>query len=163
MIFLPYVSRPLKRLNYEITVRFFDSYIDFLEEKTGYTRDQKEFLDKVPDCVTRTDSEKRLRKESEVTLGSIQYIVGIDYSGTIIDETVFECFQEYAADKLLKKGLEPRETLRQHIKYIIRVKNDYRNKAAHKSTMDVVTAKQCLDYIIDVQKTLAEMLNDYSE
>ena len=47
------------------------------------------------------------------------------------------------------------------MKIIQKIKDDYRNKAAHKESMDVVAAKACLDYIIEVQRKLGIMLDAY--
>ena len=43
------------------------------------------------------------------------------------------------------------------MKIIQKIKDDYRNKAAHKESMDVVVAKDCLDYIIEVQRKLNQI------
>lgn len=56
-----------------------------------------------------------------------------------------------------------KRTLSKHIRYVFRIKDDYRNKAAHKNSMDVVSAKECLDYVIEVQRVLGQMLEDYTK
>lgn len=100
-------------------------------------------------------------EEKDVTLGTIQYIVGLDNMGVVFNNDGYVSFEEYAKNELLKSDLDVQSTLAKHIGYILKIKDDYRNKAAHKSTMDVISAKQCLDYVIDVQRALAEMLDDY--
>lgn len=105
----------------------------------------------------------RLLKEQEVTLGTIPFIVGLNMEGRIIDQEAYDSFKGYASYRLLQKDLDVKRTLSKHIKHIIRIKNDYRNKAAHKNPMDVVSAKACLDYVIEVQRALGQMLDDYIE
>ena len=161
-----------KAVEYEMTSRFYIHYICYFESILGIKQDEKKFADYLPECITKTVvkkkggmkmESKRILRETEVTLGTISYIVGIDTTGKITDNNGYKAFGKYAYERLLNDGLDVYATLARHIKYIIRIKDDYRNKAAHKNTMDVVSAKECLDYIIDVQRILAEMLDDYKK
>ncbi len=160
-----------KAAEYELTNRFYSKYVVYLEAKLATNRNEKDFVNKVPRSMTVTEKlrkngkeikVKRLMEEKDVTLGAIKYIVGLNDKGTIVDKNGYLSFEGYAKGELLNNGLDTQSTLLRHIQYIQKIKDDYRNKAAHKSTMDVVTAKQCLDYVIDVQRTLAEMLDDYT-
>ena len=161
-----------KAVEYELTKRFYNDYISYFESKLTLQKEDDRFANCLPESITRTVykkkagkkiESKRILRETEVTLGTIPFIVGIDNAGNVTDKAGFEAFYNYANDKLLIDGIDAFETLKRHIVYIIRIKNDYRNKAAHKNTMDIVSAKACLDYVIDVQRTLAEMLDDYKE
>jgi len=161
-----------KAAEYELTNRFFEKYVEYLESVSGKNREDAGFLEHVPGCMTKTYKARengtsyeatRLLKETEVTLGTIQYLVGMNSRGRITDEEGFASFSQYSGNALLAEGCDIQETLCRHIKYILRIKNDYRNKAAHKDTMDVVVAKECLDYVVDIQRILAEMLDDYRE
>ena len=44
------------------------------------------------------------------------------------------------------------------LNFIENVRKDYRNPSAHKSRMEFTTAKECLDYVLDVKHMLKEML-----
>ncbi len=151
-----------KAVEYELTNRFYVSYIDYLETKHERTKSAKDFFSKIPGVLKKQErGRERLLKVQEVTLGTIPFIVGLKMDGRITDQKAYDSFKEYASGQLLQEGLEIQRTLAKHIEYIIRIKNDYRNKAAHKTPMDVVSAKTCLDYVIEVQRTLGRMLDDY--
>ena len=151
-----------KAVEFELTSRFFDSYIIYLESMHKRTKNPDEFFSRIPNVIKKQERKKvRLLKEQEVTLGTIPYIVGLNMEGKIMDQYAYDSFKGYASTLLLQEGLDVRLTLTKHLKFIIRIKNDYRNKAAHKNPMDVVTAKACLDYVIEVQRTLGQMLDDY--
>lgn len=151
-----------KAVEFELTIRFYGSYIAYLEavhERTIYPED---FLSKIPGVLKKQERrQERLLREQEVTLGTIPFIIGLNIEGRITDREAYDSFKEYASNQLLQEGLDIQDTLAKHIEYIIRIKNDYRNKAAHKTPMDVVSAKACLDYVIEVQRTLGQMLDDY--
>lgn len=153
-----------KAVEYELTNRFYGSYIAYLEALHEKTKDPVLFYDKIPGVLKRQERTRvRLLKEQEVTLGTIPFIVGLNMEGRIADPDAYDSFKGYASNLLLQKDLDVKRTLSKHIKHIIRIKNDYRNKAAHKNPMDVVSAKACLDYIIEVQRALGQMLDDYIE
>ena len=42
--------------------------------------------------------------------------------------------------------------------FVEKVRKDYRNPASHKESIKMVTAAECLDYVINVQKKLKEMI-----
>ncbi len=150
-----------KAVEYELTNRYYCPYITYLETLHDRTKYPNAFYNKIPAVLKKQERGRdRLLKEQEVTLGTIPFIVGLNMEGKITDKDAFDSFKGYAI-KLLLQGLDVKSTLAKHIKYIIRIKNDYRNKAAHKNPMDVVTAKACLDYVVEVQRTLGQMLDDY--
>lgn len=154
-----------KAVEYELTKRFFIEYVAYLENLYDRSNYPDEFIDKLPCAIKKQNknNSERLLREQEVTLGTIPYIVGIDMQGTINNQEAYDSFKLYASSVLIKNNLSIINTLTNHIKYITRIKNDYRNKAAHKNPMDVVSAKACLDYIIEVQRVLGQMLDDYNE
>lgn len=151
-----------KAVEYELTNRFYGPYITYLESLYERTKYPDEFFSKVPNVILKQEGSRvRLLTELEVTLGTIPFIVGLNIEGIVLDQDAYDSFKGYASILLLQRGLDVKSTLTKHIKYIIRIKNDYRNKAAHKNPIDVVTAKACLDYVIEVQRTLGQMLDDY--
>lgn len=154
-----------KAVEYELTNRFFEKYVVFLENIHEKDKYPELFLSNIPAVLKRKGNNRseRLLREQDVTLGSIPFIVGINMEGKIIDQDAHDSFMQYAQGVLLNENLDVMSTLSKHIKFIIRIKNDYRNKAAHKNPMDVVSAKACLDYVIEVQRTLGQMLDDYRQ
>lgn len=153
-----------KAVEYELTKRFFGLYILYLERIYDRVQNPDDFLIKLPDSIKKKERSKvRLLKEQEVTLGTLPYIVGLNLDGVITDQSAYGEFARYASSELLIPSADIKSTLKKHIEYIIRIKNDYRNKAAHKNPMDVVSARECLDYVIEVQRTLGQMLDDYRE
>ena len=144
-----------KAVEYELTNRFYGSYIVYLEALHEKSKYPKLFYDIIPGVLKKQERARvRLLKEQEVTLGTIPFIVGLNMEGRIVDQEAYDSFKGYASNRLLQKDLDIKRTLSKHIQYIIRIKNDYRNKAAHKNPMDVVSAKACLDYVIEVQRAL---------
>lgn len=151
-----------KTVEYELTKRFYSLYVSYLERIYDESQNTREFLEKVPDSLKKKKrNQKRLITENEVTLGTIPYIVGMDQDGEITDQDVYEEFNRYASSELIVPSIDIDDTLKKHMEYIVRIKDDYRNKAAHKTSMDVVSARECLDYVIEVQRTLGQMLDDY--
>lgn len=150
-----------KAVEFEITKRYYEYYVDYLKNKYEKKEYSDEFLAKLPDAIKKKERNKiRLLKETEVMLGTIPFIVGLNVDGIITDQTAYDSFIDYATNILLVELNNPKEILGKHIKYIVRIKNDYRNKAAHKTPMDAVSAKACLDYVIEVQRTLGQILDD---
>lgn len=95
------------------------------------------------------------------TLGDIRYTVGMSKSGDVKNRYVWHNFKDYAEKKLLVKPQTSQETLKSHILVIQKIKDEYRNKAAHKTPMDVVAAKDCIDYVVEIERKLGMMLDAY--
>lgn len=151
-----------KAVEYELTRRFFVLYIPYLEVLYDKTNNPDDFFDNIPHVIKKKERNGiRILKEQEVTLGTIPFIVGLNLDGVITDQSAYDEFEGYASKELLLHSQDVKKTLAKHIKYIVRIKNDYRNKAAHKNPLDVVSARSCLDYVIEVQRTLGQMLDDY--
>ena len=151
-----------KAVEFELTKRFYSLYVAYLEAIHERTTHPDAFYDRVPNVIKKRERGRvRLLKEQEVTLGTIPFIVGLNMEGRVTDPDAYTSFERYALTYLLQSGLDIKGTLSKHVRYIVRIKNDYRNKAAHKNPMDVVTAKACLNYVIEVEKALGHMLDDY--
>lgn len=91
-----------------------------------------------------------------------------------------EIFLDYARTRLLKtsenttllNGSEntallkesqnptPEQIIKKHILAVNQVREKYRNPSAHKNKMSADAAKQCLDYLVDVQRTLGMLIDD---
>lgn len=87
-----------------------------------------------------------------VPVGIVGYSRG--HNGTRLD------FLDYATNSLFK--LSDRRNAEREIEkdyqFIERVRLDYRNPSAHRDELTITSAKNCIEYVIDVQHMLREML-----
>lgn len=152
-----------KAAEYELCHRFFNMYVKYLEKKMRMSRTDAAFINYVPQKMTKIEkNQKVLMEESDVTLGTIPYITGISgYDQQVKSQYACKSFKAFAEAELLVDNTDPEKVLACHMEYIVKIKDKYRNKAAHKDTMDASEAQDCLNYVIEVEKTLAEMLDAY--
>jgi hypothetical protein len=140
-----------KALDIEISKRFVRQYVDYLKEKKAIEQWPNVFFDK----------NGELLEDEKFTLGTIQFVVGINESGEIKNYYVYNMFCEYARNRLYTKSLNNSE-LKAHltkcVQCVEKVRNDYRNPAAHRTALNSITAKECLDYLIDTYKKMKEIL-----
>ena len=70
-------------------------------------------------------------------------------------------FLEYAKSDLFKFSDQRRveAEIEKDYHFIEKVRLDYRNPSAHRDRLTITSAKGCLDYVIDVQHMLKEMLS----
>lgn len=140
-----------KALDIEISKRFFEEYIVYLRATTD--------ISKWPDALF--DKNNCLLTEENLTLGTAQYVLGIDKRGNIRNQDDYNLFSNYAKNKLYSVQLgaaELKTHLSKCIQCIEKVRTNFRNPAAHRTTMDRVTAKECIDYLVDTYKKLKEIL-----
>lgn len=98
------------------------------------------------------------------TLGSVPFITGTKGKRDRDQQNCKDYFRRYCKDRLMK-GVKPKnldEKIQEHDQYVIEITDKYRNPAAHKAVINITTAKECLDYILQVEKTLKIMLDDFS-
>ena len=69
-------------------------------------------------------------------------------------------FLDYASSVLYpgKEAIWIKNQLKSACEFVEKVRKDYRNPASHKESIKMVTAAECLDYVINVQKKLKEMI-----
>lgn len=144
-----------KVLDAEMARRLYTSYCSYLERRFRYLRDwPRSLLNK-----DKTD----ILESNDFTLGTVGFVVGIDKDGVIKNDYVFRVFKDYARNELYKKSLTD-DQREQHIKnmvsYVEKVRVDYRNPAAHRNLLNFVTAKDCMDYMLDTYKIIKEILED---
>ena len=155
-----------KALEVETTKRFFLYYKDYLSQKYKSVSSWPYVL-RQKNRGQITDS---VIADNEFTLGSVVSVVGYkrDYgsNGTIIEYTIQHTgtkneFLNYAQQVLFKTSDRHKaETeLEKDYKFIEKVRLDYRNPSAHRDRLTITSAKGCLDYVIDVQHMLKEMLS----
>ena len=102
-------------------------------------------------------------KTEDFTLGSCPYVMGILGSDTD-KRNNRQYFEQYCYENLLK-GISQskiREKITEFNGYIRHVKDNYRNPAAHKNIMIMSEASGCLDYILEVERVLKIMLEQFA-
>ncbi len=147
-----------KALDVELAKRLYDRYIEYLDRL--YPRPAQ--LSKWPVSMLNKDHLDVLEPQN-FTLGTIMFVVGIDKEGTVKNNYVFRHFKEYAKKELYIQELSDadRETrIKNMVKYIEKIRNDYRNPSAHRNSMDFVTAEACMDYMLETYKKMKEILED---
>lgn len=82
--------------------------------------------------------------------------------GRLTDEN--QKFLKYAKVELFagQSEAECARLVKKHVYNIKKVCVQYRNPSAHKQKVTKISARECLDYMIDVKKTMGEMLDDCS-
>ena len=144
----------------ELGYRIFEQFIVFLSEKYG-----DNYVRKLPYEVMEKDKNGKpifkLIDTSRITLGSMRFIMGIDTRGNITSEYGWKEFEDYAKTELLVNTENIKEQLTEHACIINKIKNDYRNRSAHKEAMSIIDAKECLEYVVLVTRKLGEILDSY--
>lgn len=143
-----------KVLDIEMARRLYEKYIEYLQEH--------HLLSEWPKAL-RNKKGTSMIKRKDFTLGTVVYVIGCNKYGVIEDEKAFEMFKEFAKKELYVQEIS-REQCQQKIKNLVecveKVRVDYRNPAAHRNSLDVVSAKACMDYMIKTYKKLKEILED---
>ena len=145
-----------KAVEVEVTKRFFTDYVSYCAKNKI----------RFPECLIKEINGKReLITESEFTLGKVSKIVG--YKIEMLNDTRVvklsdhannEQFKRYAESRLYADKMKAPGFMKSDLLIIEKIRNDYRNPSAHKGRMNYVNAKECIDYVIDVQKKLKELL-----
>lgn len=146
-----------KALEVEVTRRYFSNYLEYLKKRR---------IEELPKGVT--DKNYQELKAEKFMLGSITNITGYAVNeqgstyllGKFRDDS--RLFLEYARKELMicKNDTECISKIQNHVKIINRVREKYRNPSAHKTKMTFDIAKECLEYLVDIQRALGEILDD---
>ena len=139
-----------KAVEVEITKRFFDQYKEFLKKKCGTNIYW-------PESLKGKDKNKIMTRD-EFTLGSVIYVAGYNKCFRIKNKSDCDLFLQYATNCLFLQNCNVEEEIKKDLNFIENVRKDYRNPSAHKNRMEFTTAKECLDYVLDVKHMLKEML-----
>ncbi|MGG3805355.1 DNA/RNA helicase domain-containing protein [Metabacillus fastidiosus] len=149
-----------KAFEFEMTNRYFTQYQDYL--KTKYN---EEYANRMPQSFYKVKRGNKVEiTQNQYTLGNIPFTVGMFQDGRVIKnyERDHRMFLDYANDKLISNPQETNAILKKHLKEVHIITKKYRNEAAHKGSFDVIAAKECLDYMIDIQRILGKLLDDYN-
>ncbi len=144
-----------KALEIEVAKRFFMKYTAFLEERG----------DEVLNWPKALKKKNRKLYDYEFTLGKAVLIMGYlqeldNNNNPKKNQMDWEKFKEFAASELFvfSGQREIEEEMVKDYRFIEKVRVDYRNPAAHRQRLTITTAKECFDYVLDVQHMLKEML-----
>ena len=123
-------------------------------------------LKKLPaECFEKQDKKengpKKLLKENQITLGKLRYIIGLDDSGRVANTNAWNEFKRYAEEKILTDPAHSYKVMRAQMPVIAKIRDDYRNRSAHSHTISIVEARECLEYVVTVQRKLGELLDEY--
>lgn len=146
-----------KALEVEVTRRYFVGFRDYL---------QKEEL-QLPNEMYNKDGS--IKEADDYMLGNLTGVTGyavyldmqkVKLIGRFTD--INQLFLRYVKADLMKGKSESQcsEAIKEHLLSVKNVCENYRNPAAHKKKMNKVSARECLDYMIDVKRILGKMIDD---
>lgn len=156
-----------KALEVETAKRFFHSYKNYLNRKYQsvwswpYALRQRDNQGLITDKVISDD---------DFTLGSVVSVSGYrrvfdEYGGccgfTPSIPSEKNVFLEYAGNILFHSASiqKTKMEIEKDLHFIEKVRLDYRNPAAHRDSLSMTSAKECMEYVIDVQHMLKDMLS----
>ena len=148
------------------TKRFIDGFIDYLDNKYDY--DYKVYHSFLCEYNQRTNQFNKM-KDGRKTLGAIPHILGSSYESKkrpkeIRENDILKLI-EYSKYTLFDEEKHDDEEIKTTLQYygskINSIKDKYRNKAAHTSRIEQIKAKECLDFVIDVEHFLKTMLDSF--
>lgn len=144
-----------KALEVELAKRLIDEYKQYLNSNNIS-------ISKWPKALLVYDKKnndfKPIEKE-DFTLGSCPYIMGFLGRESERKEN-WKYFEMYSKEKLMKSIPHSKisSTIKEINEYVRYIKENYRNPAAHKSTVTMIEASECLDYILEIEQALKIML-----
>lgn len=158
--FAPICMSVSKALEVEVTRRYFMGYLKYLNENS---------MDIPSEMLVKENGEFREKREEEFMLGNITGVTGyavyldtnnVKLVGRLTDEN--QKFLRYAKEELFKGLSEAKcvELIKRHALNIKKVCVNYRNPSAHKQKITKVSARECLDFMIDVKKIMGKMLDE---
>lgn|GEM_PF-2189639 len=148
-----------KAFECEMTYRYFTRYRQYLKNRFG-----NDYAYNIPQAFYKLKRGNKVElDEDEYTLGSIVYTAGMWKEGNTIRgyEQDQALFMDYAQAELLIHPKNAYAVIKRHLYEIEKIRVKYRNSAAHKDSIDVIGARECLDYIVEVHRILGTLLDDY--
>lgn len=151
-----------KAFELEMAKRFITGYKDYV------IRDLKlgnQYETRWPGALLKKSREGIVPKEIEdFTLGDCKGIMGLRRERDPFKQNNNELFIDYCKKRLLKKcnEVEIKVKLGEYDIMIQKVKDKFRNPASHKAPIELMLAKECVDYIMEVEKVLGVLLTDFN-
>ena len=87
--------------------------------------------------------------------------MGLDDTGRIMNNSVWNEFRSYAEKKLLVHPNNSTGILRSQMPIIQKIRDDYRNRSAHSEAVSIVDARDCIEYVITLSRKLGVLLDQY--
>ena len=99
----------------------------------------------------------------DFTLGDCKGIMGLRIEREPYRQNNNNLFITYCKNKLLgiNNEVEIKRKLREYTEMIQNVKDRFRNPASHKEPVELTLAKECIDYIVEVERVLGVLLTDF--
>lgn len=143
-----------KVLDEEMAARFYTLYKRYLYKTY--------LLDDWPRAMKTKYGDEPI-SSNDFTIGTIAHVVGVGSRGRVYNSKAFEQVQEFAKKCLYKEGMSDQE-IRDHLITCVecaeKTRKDYRNPAAHRESMSYISAKECIDYLIEQTKMIKQVLQD---
>ncbi|HHZ01641.1 MAG TPA: hypothetical protein GX396_01700 [Tissierellia bacterium] len=153
-----------KAMEMEMFTRVYSGYIKYLNEKYG-----KDYVS-WPECTLSVLKNKEIEPDN-FTLGSVMYFIGLYPNGKPVRVNKIERpeffieFDMYARDILYNNKIsqvQRKNKLLNCVESIEKVRLDYRNPSAHRGRLPVTKAIDCWEYVIEIQKRLKVILQDFN-
>lgn len=147
-----------KAIENELKNRFVFRFIKYLDGK--FNKDYSLYHAQL--TVRARDGKYKLRNVDSITLGDYAYILCagftknrfIDYYDESREQIIDFCNEVVFNKKIDSNYLNILSN------GINKIKNDYRNPSCHVSSVSLVTAKDCVDYVLDYTKFLINFISD---
>ena len=159
-----------KAMEVECEKYFYKRFQQYIFEQTPEKRRDAQFVEALS---LTPEAEKQSKQRGGFTLGSVQHILKPRYDR---EKGEFEPYKRYMAvltsyarERLFSPGVgadlmddrQIRNVLWKYVDYVNTVKNRYRNPSVHKELVSQQSALSCLDYVVDVEKKLKEMVSAF--
>lgn len=156
----------LKALETELHQRFFCDYSAFIEKHHPFATQSAQW----PSVLRYRDRQGQWHKvpETHFTLGSVPYFCNTcvqEHISDAVNEQDRRCLLAYAEQKLFRKGFSEAkiwDDLTRIGKDAERVTKRYRNRAAHINAIRHQEARECMDFLIDVQQVMVWMMHEFA-
>lgn len=150
-----------KAFEVELSKRLVLSFQDFLEKKGIQFENWPSSMISSYKKGNETINEKL--SVTNFSLGSCPYIMGIVGKLDVKDYNQ-KLFIQFCNESLMsgKSQEEIESNIKKIDNYVRYVKDNFRNPAAHKQTMTISDATNCLDYILEVEKVLRDTLECFN-
>lgn len=159
-----------KAMEVECEKYFYKRFQQYIFEQTPEKRRDAQFVEALS---LTPEAEKQSKQRGGFTLGSVQHILKPRYDREKGEFEPYKCYMavltSYARERLFSPGVgadlmddrQIRNVLWKYVDYVNTVKNRYRNPSVHKELVSQQSALSCLDYVVDVEKKLKEMVSAF--
>ena len=157
-----------KALEVELYKRFYTNYMRYLKEKynNDYTKYPSALLYKIK--YSKTKHKIVPLGPKYFTMGTVAFILCIKQDNDDTEQQIENNkarLLEYAKERLLSKysNNEIEKILTNCAKAIEEIREKYRNRCSHREAILQLQAKECMNYVIDVEKLLKKMIDTFDE